>query len=81
MHSQKDDLIENNNIYYSTYLPKSRPSLIVKQVDIVNPTISLTTMEEFAQDLKFYTTNIFKEIKAFINKRENIPFSGEVMEK
>ena len=36
-------------------------------------------MEEFAQDLKFYCPNIFKETKNFINKRSTPPFSGEVV--
>ncbi len=36
-------------------------------------------MEEFAQDLKFYCPNLFKQTKNFINKRSAPPFSGEVM--
>lgn len=57
---------------------KSRPSVMIKQLDIVSPPINLLTMEEFAQDVKIITPLIFKDIKNFINKKEGPPFCGEV---
>lgn len=74
----KGDL-EKNEVFFSEFQIKSRPSIIVKQLDITNPTIPITTMEEFAQDLKFYCPNIFKDIKSFINKRDCLPFGGEAI--
>lgn len=78
MKKSKGDL-EKNEVFFSEFPIKSRPSIIVKQLDITNPIIPITTMEEFAQDLKFYSPNLFKEIKSFINKRESLPFSGEAV--
>jgi hypothetical protein len=50
----------------------------VKQLDIVNPTVSISSIEKFAQDLKYSCPHLFKDIKTFINKRTSPPFSGEV---
>lgn len=75
---EKGEVEEKFDPFLSVCPYKSRPSIIVKQLDVVNPTVSISSIEKFAQDLKFNCPNLFKDIKSFINKRTSPPFSGEV---
>lgn len=77
IYSVKDNLMGKTVLIESK--KRRPPSLIVKQLDVVNPATSYEVIEEFAQDVKAQSPQTFKDIKDFLHKKEGgPPISGEV---
>lgn len=75
----KENLLDNMKMIPIETKKRRAPSLMVIQLDVVNPANSYEAIEEFAQDVKTQSPQTFKEIKFFLHKKEGgPPISGEV---